>query len=177
MLKSRVIYEGAQTGLYIVGGHTRLQGAPAGNDCQRALVAHAVACVRPLVKVRPRWARMRANGRGQVGPGTDWWERARIPGADAWVLARTRGIGRELFAYLRLRAQTLVNGRGRVGPGANTMSSCERKAIRAQPLRWRHVSGRGRVRHRARARTGVCCRGGGHKWLPKGRTRLRGWEV
>jgi hypothetical protein len=60
-----------------------------GNDCGRALVARAVGRVRPLVKARMRWARTRANGRGRVGPGADWWERARTLGADAWDRART----------------------------------------------------------------------------------------
>jgi hypothetical protein len=66
------------------------------------------------------------------------------------------------------RAQTQVNGRGRVGPGANTVFSRGQKAICTQPLRWGHVSGRGRVQHRARARAagGAGARsyeGGGYK--------------
>jgi hypothetical protein len=154
-----------------------------------------------MVKARPRWARTRANGRGRVGPGAEWWERARMRGTGRRLFARprmrahtrraqtgrkrrgfqarTRGTGRELFARPRLwahtrRAQTQVNGRRRVGPGANTMFLRGRKAIRAQPLRWGHVSGRGRVRERARARTSACCRGGGHTREPKGRTQLWG---
>jgi hypothetical protein len=91
--------------------------------------------------------------------------RARTSRNGRGLQLRTRGTGRGLFARSRLwahthRAQTQVNGRGRVGPGANTMSSHGRKAIRAQPLRWGHVSRRGRVRQRARARTGAYCRGG-----------------
>jgi hypothetical protein len=58
------------------------------------------------------------------------------------------------------RVQMQVNRHGRVRPGANTVSSRGRKAIHAQPLQWGHVSGRGRVRHWARARTGAYCRGG-----------------
>jgi hypothetical protein len=100
-------------------------------------------------------------------------------GTGRGLQAQTRGTGRELFARLQLwaqtrRAQSQVNGHGWVGPGANTVSSRGRKAIRAQPLRWGHVSGHGRVRHRARARTGACCREGERTRLPKGCTRLRG---
>jgi hypothetical protein len=160
--------------------------------------------VRPLVKAQPCWAQTRANGPGRMGPGADWWERARMRGIGRGLFARprmwvhmrrvqtgrkgcglqaqTRGTGRGLFARPRLwthmrRAQTQVNGRRWVGPSANTMSSLGRKAIRVQPLGWGHVSGRGRVRGRARARTGACCREGGHTREPKGRTRLRGRGV
>jgi hypothetical protein len=72
--------------------------------------------------------------------------------------ARTRGTGRGLWVHTR-RAQTQVNGHRRVGSGANTISSRGRKAIRAQPLRWGHVSGHRRVRERARAAGGAGARG------------------
>jgi hypothetical protein len=49
----------------------RLEGAPAGNDCGRVLVACAVGCVRQLLRTQPRWARTRGKGRGRVGPGAD----------------------------------------------------------------------------------------------------------
>jgi hypothetical protein len=58
--------------VYILLGCMRLQGAYAGNDCGCALVDHAVARMRLLVKARLRWARTRANRRGRVGPGADW---------------------------------------------------------------------------------------------------------
>jgi hypothetical protein len=92
-----------------------------GNDCGRALVARAVDRVRPLVKARTRWARTRANGRGRVGPGADWWERARTLGADAWDRARTLGAdawtGRGFFARPRMRAHTRRARTGRKGRG------------------------------------------------------------
>jgi hypothetical protein len=99
--------------VYILLGCTRLQGAPMGNDCGCALVDRAVARVCPLVKVRPRWARTRANGRGWVGPGADWWERARTHGTERGLFARPR-----LRAYTHW-AQMQVNRCGRIGPGAD----------------------------------------------------------
>jgi hypothetical protein len=71
-----------------------------GNDYGRALVACAVGRVRPLVKARPRWAQMRANGRGRVGPGADWWERAQTLGADAWGWARTLRTSANIGAHV-----------------------------------------------------------------------------
>jgi hypothetical protein len=74
-------------------------------------------------------AQIDVTGRGLMGPGADFRrERVRL-GAD-WR-------------------------RGRVEPSADSSRARgygrERKANLAQPLRSRHVSGRGRVRHRARA--------------------------
>jgi hypothetical protein len=85
--------------------------------------------------------------------------RARTGRKGRGLQARMRGTGRRLFARPRLwahtrQAQTQVNGRRWVGSGVNTMSSRGRKAICAQPLRWGHVSGRRRVRERARVAGG-----------------------
>jgi hypothetical protein len=93
---------------------------------------------RPRMRAHTRRARTGRKGRG--------------------LQARTRGTGRGLWANTR-RAQTQVNGRRRVGPGTNTISSRRRKAIRAQPLRWGHVSGCGRVRERACVAGGAGTRG------------------
>jgi hypothetical protein len=91
---------------------------------------------------------VRAGGRAgaqtilRMGMGTDGWDPARTLSTDGWDRARTRG------ADAWNRAQT---PRTYVATGTNIGSERGRKANRAQPLRSRHVSRRGRVRHRARA--------------------------
>jgi hypothetical protein len=75
--------------------------------------------------------RTHGNGRKRVRPGTDS-RRGRVePGTDSWNWAQIP--------------------RAHGAAGANTGSGHEWKANRAQPLRSRHVSGYGRVRHRTRA--------------------------
>jgi hypothetical protein len=109
-----------------------------GNDCGRALVARRVARMRPLVKARPRWARTRAKGRGQVGPGrglvgtsTDSRRGRMGPGADSSCV-RKCGRKRRLMGVGGWdRART--SHAHRVA-GTNIVSSRGRKANRAQPL-------------------------------------------
>jgi hypothetical protein len=120
----------------------RLEGAPAGNDCGRALVTRAVGHVHSLVKARPRWARMRGKRRGWVGPGTDS-RRGRVGlgtdsssgrgcghkrfRANAWEWAQTCATGH------RLEARTRRTGHGLVELGAN--SSCARGCGREHRVR------------------------------------------
>jgi hypothetical protein len=121
------------------------------------------------------WDRARTGGKGGglevrthgTGRGLLARSRMRAGRKGHGLQARTSGNGRGLWAYTR-RAQTQVNGFRRVGPGANTISSRGRKAIRAQPLRWEHVSERGRVRERARAAGGAGAR--------RSRRGARGYE-
>jgi hypothetical protein len=118
-------------------------------------------------------ARTRGTGRGlfarpQMRAHT---RRVRTGRKGRGLQAQMRGTGRGLFARPRLwahtcRAQTQVNGRRRVGPGANTMSSRGQKAIRAQPLRCGHVSGRGPERARVVGGAGAHGYGGGGYKLP-----------
>ena len=49
----------------------RLEGALAGNDYGRALVACAVGHVRLLVRVRQQWVQMCDKGHGQVESSVD----------------------------------------------------------------------------------------------------------
>jgi hypothetical protein len=79
MFKSKVIYEGARTGLYTAGGARGCKGR------QREMTVGAHwSPARSPVKAQPRCTQTRAKGRGRVEPGVDCWERARTPGVNAW---------------------------------------------------------------------------------------------
>jgi hypothetical protein len=146
MLKSRVIYEGAPMGLYIVGGARGWRGR------QRKMTVGACDSIEG-----ERMLRVVVGWDWAQTPGTDAWDRARTLCASATAGANALGANACKWTQAGRTGRKLQAQTGRIGRGLqarmreNTGSWHGRKPNRAQPLRWGYVSGRGRVRHRAQA--------------------------